>query len=479
MGAPNDDRSYDFIVIGGGSAGYAAARTAAEHGMRAAVVDGADTLGGLCILRGCMPSKTLIESANRYRSLRRAEEFGLRVDGHRVVASEIVARKRRLVAEFAEYRQEQLGDGRFDLVRGSASFVAPGELRVAPLASGSGERGPEFTLRYRSALVATGSEVHRLELPGLEEAGYWTSDEVLEAESIPDRLVVLGGGAIALELACYLEGLGKDVTVVQRSGQVLSGSDPDVARALEEAMSSRPNLRVFTGTRLTGVESGEGGVKTVRFEQGGEEHRVDCEQIVQALGRKPRIDGLGLDRAGIELDESGRVRCDPTQATSTPLHYAAGDVCGPLEVVHLAVEQGETAALNAAVELGFADGPRRKMDYRLKLYGIFTDPQVATVGFSESEARSLDRDVRVASHPFEDHGKSMVMGETHGFVKMIADARSGEILGAAVVGPEAVDLIHEVVVAMHFRSTAGEFLKIPHYHPTLSEIWTYPAEELA
>jgi pyruvate/2-oxoglutarate dehydrogenase complex dihydrolipoamide dehydrogenase (E3) component len=197
------------------------------------------------------------------------------------------------------------------------------------------------------------------------------------------------------------------------------------------------------------------------------------------MGRKPATGGLSLDVAGVATDGS-RVVVDATQATSQPSIFAAGDVSSEVPVVHTAITQGETAATNAAVHLGkLPASRRRRVDDRLKLFGVFTHPQAAAVGLSEMEARAEAIDYRVAKYPFDDHGKSMVMGETEGFVKLLTDAASGEILGGAVVGPEAVELIHEIAVAMHFRATAQDLALVPHYHPTLSEIWTYPAEELA
>lgn len=469
-----EDTQYDFLVLGGGSAGYAAARTAHDFGMKTAVIDGAEELGGLCILRGCMPSKTLIESANRFRSMRRAEEFGLRSGKPEVRQDEIIARKRRLIGEFAEYRQEQLADGRFDLIRGTARFTGPNTV-IAALRDGG-----EETITFRSALIATGSVISRVPIDGLEETGYLTSDHILEAETLPDSIIVLGGGAIALEMACYLEGLGKDVTVVQRNTQLLTGFDRDVADALEEAISARPNMTVHTGTSLKRVYSDEeSGKKMVVFDQDGKEKTISADEILQALGRSANTDSLGANEAGVDLRSNGKVICNSDQSSSMSHIYAAGDVCGPHEIVHIAIEQGEIAATNAARKLGFTDVPERHIDYRLRLYGIFTDPEVAMVGMTEEQAKEAGIPCASDSYPFDDHGKSMVKGETDGFVKMIANTETGEILGASVVGPEAVDLIHEVVVAMHFRSTTNEFLKIPHYHPTLSEIWTYPAEELS
>lgn len=474
-GIMQESMQYEFVVIGGGSAGYAAARTAVELGLKTAVIDGADSLGGLCILRGCMPSKTLIESANRARSLRRAEEFGLRAAGFEARGEEILARKRRLVADFAGYREGQLTDGRFDLIRGMARFTDARSLRVEPR-DGSGE----LRVGFSAACIASGSVIQRLDLPGLEEAGYWTSDDALEAGEIPRSVIVLGGGAIALEMACYFEGLGREVTVIQRSGQVLSGSDQDVAEALEAALRSRPNLRLHTGTTLRRVERLPGGEVAVHYDHGGEPEVARAERILLALGRRPAVEGLDLEAAGVAIEwEGGRVAVDEWMATSQPHVFAAGDACSPVEVVHIAIQQGEIAAREAARRLEKAAPPAVPMDYRVKLFGVFTDPQVATVGLSEKEAAAAGRRVVAASYPFDDHGKSMVMGETHGFVKLIADPESKEILGGAAVGPEAVEIIHEVAAAITFRATAGQFLQIPHYHPTLSEIWTYPAEEIA
>lgn len=468
------DTKYDFVVIGGGSAGYAAARTAHDLGMKTAVIDGADTLGGLCILRGCMPSKTLIESANRYRSMRRAEEFGLRAGETSVYPEEIIARKRVLIDDFASYRQEQLEDDRFELIRGTASFSGENSLSVSPL--GGGEK---IEVHFKTALIATGSKVAKIPINGLEETGYWTSDDILEAEELPDSIIVLGGGAIAMEMACYLEGLGKEVTVIQRSEHILSEADTDVAKALEEAICTRKNLTLYTGTNIQEVSRDEStGRKKITFLHHGEERTVEADEILQALGRNPNSECLDLENAKIETREKGKVKIDLDMRTSSEHIFAAGDVCGPYEIVHIAIEQGEIAAQNAATLLGHSEDPVKLIDYRLKLYGIFTHPEVAMVGLTEEEAKQQGREVKAASYPFDDHGKSMVMGETEGFVKMIADAESGEIVGAAVVGPEAVDLIHEVVVAMHFRSTVESFVKIPHYHPTLSEIWLYPAEDL-
>lgn len=460
---------YDFVVIGGGSAGYAGASTAARAGLRVAVVEGGVEVGGLCILRGCMPSKTLLESANRYRSMTRAEEFGLRAKDLAVVAPEIVARKRRLIGGFAGYREEQLRDNRFALIRGHASFADPHTIDITLLDGG------ERQIRGRTFLIATGSRLDFIDIPGLRDIDLLDSDRVLDHEEIPASVAVLGAGAISLEFAHYYNALGSKVTVIQRSEQVLSGSDPDVAEALTAALQKR-GVDFHLGTSIQRLsQSAEG--KKVEFNCGSESCSVTAEAVLYALGRRPRTDALKLENTGVSCDKFLVARA--TQQTEVPHIFAAGDVAGPHEVVHLAVAQGETAARNAARLLDRQDGAMEECDYRLKLMVVFSDPEVATVGQSEKELQDAGVEYRAASYPFDDHGKSIVLGETEGFVKLLAKIGSGEILGGAVVGPHGSDLIHEIVVAMKFRATARDLAETPHYHPTLSEIWTYPAEELS
>ncbi len=464
----SEDHTYDFAVIGGGSAGYAAARTAAGLGLRTVVIDGAEELGGLCILRGCMPSKTLIHSANIALQVRRAGEFGINAALHSTDTAAIRQRKRTLIADFAGYRQGQLADGRFTLLRGTAAFTGPHSLEVRP------REGGAVLVESRTMLIATGSVITWPEVPGLHEANVWTSDTVLDAEKVPDSFVVLGGGAIALEMAHYLEGIGRRVTVLQRSAHLLRGMDSDVAEVVRKAFVRR-GMTVHTGTSLRRV-AWQGHVKSVIFEKDGREQSVTAAEVLLALGRRAAVDGLNADAAGVTMGK-GNVSVTPTMQTTAPHIFAAGDVCGESGVVHVAIQQGEMAARNAAQLLRGTAG-MEQMDYRLNLFGVFTEPQVAAVGMNETEAAASGREWRAASYPFNDHGKSMVMGETEGFVKMIVDAKTGEILGASMVGPEATELIHQVVVAMYFRSTVRQFLEVPFYHPTLSEIWTYPAEEL-
>jgi pyruvate/2-oxoglutarate dehydrogenase complex dihydrolipoamide dehydrogenase (E3) component len=461
--------TFDFVVIGAGSAGYYAATVAARAGLKAVCIEGGKEVGGLCILRGCMPSKTLIESADRFLTLRRAREFGLSA-GHIAFDSEaIIERKRGLIGGFAQHRLQQLTEGAFKFVRGLAEFTDSHHLKVRLLSGGEEE------IEGKAFLISTGSVLNMIDLPGLNDTGFLDSGTALDSKRFPRSVVVLGGGAIALEFAHFYNALGLEVTILQRSNQVIKEADPDIAEALVTAFRKR-GIRVICDTKLVRVERTADG-KRVWYERNGEEQAAEAEEILYALGRKPAVEGLGLEKAGVDINKKKAVVVNSKLQTSQPHIFAAGDVTGLFEIVHISSQQGEIAAWNAKSLL--EDKALTAIDYRLKMFIMFPEPQVALLGITEREAAEQGLKVRVAKHPFSDHGKSIVRGDVEGFVKLIVEAQRGEIVGAAVIGPEAAELIHEITVAMHFHSTAATLASIPHYHPTLSEIWTYPAEELA
>ena len=452
---------YDVVVVGGGSAGYAAARTSAAAGLRTAVVDGAEALGGLCILRGCMPTKTLLQSAEVLHLAQRAKAFGVEIKEATINLEAVMARKNALIAEFAAYRRDQLTGGAFALIRAKGRFVDPNTLE---LSSGKKISGGKF-------ILCTGSKVAPSPLPQLEKAGYITSDEALDLKSLPESLLVLGGGAVAVEFAQFFVRCGVRVSLVQRSEQILREMDTDLAVVLE-AVLRREGVNLFTQTQLRDAWH-SGATKGVAFEHGGETQRIEAEEIFFGLGRIPNTESLHLAAAGVSVVR-GRIATSPEMQTSAPHIYAAGDCTSLHEIVHLAVQQGEVAGHNAA----FPEAPKQ-MDYRLVTEVVFTDPQVAAVGLTEKAAMALKVPYHVANYAFADHGKSMLMEARDGFVKLLADPSHGQILGGAVVGPAGGELIHEIIAAMAKHMTVHELAAMPHYHPTLAEIWTYPAEELA
>lgn len=452
---------FDVAVIGGGSGGYAAARTAAAAGLKTVVIEGGREVGGLCILRGCMPTKALLYAGEVLHLAGHAKTWGLKVAKPGFDFAKVMARKDELIKDFADYRVKQMADGRFQFVRANARFQDAHTVEL--------DDGQQVTAKH--FVIATGSRVAPVPLPQLAEIGCLTSDEALALEKLPKSLIILGGGAIACEFAQFFARFGVKVTLIQRSEHLLKEFDTDAGQVVETVFR-REGVKVFTGTKLLGAER-KGRVKTIHFEQAGKAVKVSAEEVLFALGRVPNTAGLALDQAGVATDQ-GRVVANQFMQTSASHIYTAGDCTGPHEIVHIAIQQGETAIHNLMQ-------PRRKraMDYRLLISVVFTDPQVAVVGLTEKQAQAEGIPFRAASYPFNDHGKSLIMEAKDGFVKLLVDPKTGEILGGACVGPSGGELIHEIVVAMANRMTAKELAAVPHYHPTLAEIWTYPAEELA
>ncbi|MGB7747366.1 MAG: dihydrolipoyl dehydrogenase [Verrucomicrobiia bacterium] len=452
---------YDAIILGGGSAGYAAARTAAAAGLKTAVIEGGEEVGGLCILRGCMPTKALLYAAEVMHLAGHAEPWGIRAGKVGFDFKKVMARKSALIKDFADYRRRQLAAGKFKFVRAQARFLDPHTVKLS-----NGK-----TLTAAHFIITTGSTVAPPPLPQLCETGYLTSDDALRLKRLPKSLIVLGGGAIACEFAQFFARFGVKVTLIQRSEHILREFDTDAAMEIEKVFQ-REGIGIFTNTQLTDAKR-DGRWKTVSFRHKGKTALVSAGEILFALGRIPNTASLNLAGAGV-ASERGRIVANKFMQTSAPHIYAAGDCTGPHEIVHLAIQQGEMAAHNIA-----QPRRRRKMDYRLLISVVFTEPQLAFVGLTEKEARARGIPHMAASYPFKEHGKSLIMEAKDGFVKLLANTKSGEILGGACAGPAGGELIHEIVAAMAKRMTVHDLALMPHYHPTLAEIWTYPAEELA
>ena len=452
---------YDLAVIGGGSGGYAAARTAAAEGLRTVVLEGGEEVGGLCILRGCMPTKALLYAAEVMHLASHPEPWGIRTDGVSFNFAQVMTRKNTLIKDFADYRRQQLVNGKFKFVRALPRFTDPHTLELS-----TGDK-----LTAANFVIATGSAVAPSPLPQLEDVGCLTSDTALSLTRLPQSLIVLGGGPVAVELAQFFARFRVRVTLIQRSAHILHAFDDDATAELENVFR-REGIGLYTGTKLLDARRvGDG--KEIAFEHNGQTVRVRAEEILFTLGRVPNIASLGLEGIGVRV-EGRRIVTDAQMQTSLPHIYAAGDCTGPHEIVHIAIQQGEVAAHNLA-----HPDRMKPMDYRLLTEVVFTEPQIGVVGLTEKSARAANRPYLAASYPFNDHGKSLIMEAKDGFVKLLADPASGEIIGGCCVGPVGGELIHEIIAAMHKRMTVHELAAMPHYHPTLAEIWTYPAEELA
>lgn len=450
-------KHYDFIVLGAGSAGYWAARTAGETGKKVALLD-PGPLGGLCILRGCMPTKAMLRSSEVIHLAQTASEVGVLVKEVGYDFSAIMARKAHWVQDFAGYRAQGI------LAQKGFEFIqAAGRFRDAHTLEVNGELVTADTF-----LISTGSVPFVPEVPGLREVGFITSDEALELKAPPKSLTVIGGGVIALELGQFFARLGVKTTMVLRGERILSNEDDDVALAMQQCLEDE-GITIVNCVHMERFES-RNGQKVLIGKRKGETIELAADEVMLTLGRVPNTGRLDLSLAGVHATPH-LVPVNEHMQTNQPHIYAAGDATGRHFIVHVAIQEGIHAAKHA---LGVTQEP---MDYRLLAWAIYSDPNVARVGLSEREAKARNIPYVVGTYPFNDQGKALVANLTKGHVKVLAHAETGEIIGAAVVGAEGADLIHELIVAMHFRATCAQFLTIPHLHPTLSEIWLDAVEE--
>ena len=458
---------FDVAVIGGGSGGYAAARTVAGAGLKTAVIEGGEEVGGLCILRGCMPTKALLYAAEVFHLAKNPRPWGIRPGKPSFDFKKVMARKNAMIREFADYRVQQLNAGKFKFIRAHAKFVDPHTVELCP--AGGRQRVPA-SITAEHFVIATGSAIAPPPLRQLNDLDCLTSDTALALKKLPKSLIVLGGGLIACEFAQFFARFGVKITLIQRSPLLLTDFDADAAAVIADVFR-REGIELFTGTKLLDARR-KGKSKRIFFEHDGKKVSVSADEILLALGRTPNTAALDLEKAGVKTDHD-RILADHFMQTSAPHIYAAGDCAGPHEIVHLAVLQGEAAGKNIVQSRSV------RMDYRLLICVVFTEPQVAFAGLTEMAAMARNIPYLAASYPFNDHGKSLIMEARDGFVKLLCDPKSGEIIGGACVGPAGGELIHEIVAAMAKRMTVRELAAMPHYHPTLAEIWTYPAEELA
>jgi pyruvate/2-oxoglutarate dehydrogenase complex dihydrolipoamide dehydrogenase (E3) component len=374
-----------------------------------------------------------------------------------------------MTGQFRKEREAEMKAGTYELLRGAAKFTGDHEVEF------TGIDGGRRSLRATAFVIATGSAPSVPEIPGLPGTPYWTSDDVVRLPFLPDHLAVLGSGAIGMECAHLFEGLGSRVTVIARGSSIMSKLDPEIATVLEAESSAR-GIKFLKETELESVSHEKG-----RFRLGlkGAAKSLEADALLIATGRDPATGDLGLDRAGVAT-EKGRIVIDERCVTSVPHIFAAGDCASPVPVVHLAVIQGEVAGKNAVrlVKDGHRDAPT-EWNRRSMMSGWFTDPQCVEIGLSEKRAQEKGIAILSASQSYTDHGKGQIVGCRHGFVKIIAEADSGRVVGACAAGPIVVETAHLLQAVIELGLTVSEYAAIPHYHPTLAEAWSRVAAELA
>ncbi len=438
--------SFDVVVIGGGPGGYVAALRAAQLGARTAIVE-KDRMGGTCLVRGCIPTKALLQSSELYTMARDGAAFGLVADNVGFDWSAAQKRKGSVVDQLVKGVEGLLKAGGVTSYKGSARLAGKGLVEVA------GER-----LQAKDIVIATGSAVARIPLPGAELT--IDSDQVLELKEVPRRLAVIGGGVVGMEFAAMFAALGSKVTVLEMLPQVLAMVDADLVAVYSKHLS-KVGGEIHTDSKVSEVVKRNGALQ-VRFSTGGEGGAVDADQVLLAVGRIPYTQGLDAEKVGVQLDR-GRVVVDDHLRTSADGVWAIGDVIGGIMLAHVASYEGVCAVENIA---GHGD---RVPDYHAAPNCVYTDPEIAHVGLGEKEAKEKGISVRVGKFPFAAAGRALTLGQTDGFVKVIADAASGKLLGAHIIGPRATDLIAEATLAIQNGLTLEQIDLTIHAHPTLPE----------
>ncbi|MEE8568949.1 MAG: dihydrolipoyl dehydrogenase [Anaerolineales bacterium] len=447
---------YDVVVIGAGPGGYACAIRAAQLGKKVAIVE-REWLGGVCLNVGCIPSKALLKNAEVAYTLReRGQEFGFEVQGLKLDFGAAVKRSRRIANRLSKGVNFLMRKNKIDIHMGTAKFIDTNRLIT------TGEDGETTTLQAKNIVIATGASP--MMIPGVDIDGkrVVTYREAILQEHLPKSVVIIGAGAIGLEFATIWSSYGVEVTIVEMLPRIAPLEDEEVSVELTKAFNKR-GIQVLSGTKVEGIEVQEVGVK-VKLAGSNGELVLDAEQALVATGFTPNTTGLGLEEIGVALSEKGLVEIDEHMATNVASVWAIGDVTGKLMLAHVASAMGIVCAENiAGIEtVG--------LDYEMMPRGTYCQPQVASFGLTEAQARERGYKVKVGRFPFQANGKALGLGDYEGWVKLVIEAEYGEILGGHLIGPEVTELLPELTLAQMMKLTAAEIGRNVHTHPTLSEV---------
>ena len=439
----------DVLVIGAGTAGHYAASAAKRNVAQVGVVE-RGPVGGDCIFHACIPTKALIHAARTQKKMRSAEFYGLAAAGTGVNYKDVKAFKDRIVSGIAAGREERLAEAGIRLFKGEARFVSPHEVMVG-----------DETIEADRIIITTGSLPAVPPIPGLKETGYITNVEALELERVPERLAIVGGGPIGVEFAQIFAAFGSKIHIYEALERILAAEDEDISQAMI-GFFGKQGISVSTSTNVTEIRSTASGKLVLTKAPDEQEHKEEYDEILIATGRKPAIDDLNLPAAGIEATRRG-ISVDASLRTSVPHIWAAGDVTGTFAFTLIAWQQGEVAGANATGD------KQIELDYRVLPRVTFCDPEVASVGLTEKQAREQGLRVKVGKYDYASLTRAIVSDETDGFIRIVAEEDSGRILGGHIVGVEASSLIHEIAVAMARGLTVADIGNTFHAYPTLSE----------
>lgn len=448
-------QDFDVVVIGSGPGGYVAAIRASQLGKKTAVIERSE-VGGICLNWGCIPTKALLRSAEIYNNIQHAEEFGLSVEGVSFDAGKIVERSRGVAGQLSKGVQFLLKKNKVTVIPGTAKLTQPGEIAVE-------KDGETSTVRAANIILATGARARTL--PGLEPDGehVWSYREAMVPNEMPKSVLVIGSGAIGIEFASFYRTFGADVTVVELLDRVLPVEDEEISGLAAKAFAKQ-GMSLVTGAKVTGLKKSKSGVTATIEKSDGKTESLKVEKVISAVGITGNIENLGLEELGIKTDR-GHVTVNEWCETGVKGIYAIGDLVGPPWLAHKASHEGVMVAERIAGVKGV-----HPMDVT-KIPGCtYCNPQVASVGLTEAKAKEAGYKINVGRFPFIGNGKAIALGEPEGLIKTIFDAKTGELLGAHMIGAEVTELIQGYTIARQLESTEADLMATVFPHPTLSEM---------
>ena len=446
------ETTYDVVIIGAGPGGYVAAIRSAQLGFKTAIIE-REALGGVCLNWGCIPSKALLKNAEILSYIHRAAEFGLEFDNFRANYATAIERSRKVVDRNVRGVAYLLRKNGVDHITGTATLRGNGVVEIAP----DGTR-----LQARHIVIATGSRPRSIPALPIDEDKIISSRQAIVLDQLPASLVIVGGGAIGVEFAYLYRMYGVEVTIVELLPHLVPNEDEEISQQLERAFTRRHQINFLTGAGVTGVSAGPQGL-SVQVTQNGAVKSLDCEKVLVAIGVQPNTEELGLEAAGV-VTERGYITVDQHQGTNVPGVHAVGDVTGKLALAHVASAQAVLLLEHLA---GLETQP---LDYTYLPRATYCQPQVASFGLTEAQARERGHDIKVGRFNMMANGKAMGLGETDGLIKLIVDAKHGEILGGHLVGPEVTELLGELSMTRLLEGTTLELGWAVHAHPTISEV---------
>jgi dihydrolipoamide dehydrogenase len=450
----------DVVVLGAGPAGYVCAIRLAQLGKKVTVIDKAE-VGGVCLNRGCIPSKALIYAGGIYdRVVNHGDEMGIEIKGASLNLGKLMTWKESVVKKLTGGVGQLLKANGCTLIAGDAKFTGPKAIEVKT-ASGT------QTVTFNQCVIATGSRPTALKGFDVDQKRIWDSTGALAQTQAPKTLLCIGGGYIGLELGTFYSKIGTEVTVVEAGAGLLAGVDPELSRVVHRKLEKK-GVKVHVGAKVKGCKPGAKNV-AVTLEVGGKEVTENFDAVLVTIGRTPNSDGIGLEKTGVRLDPKGFITVDARRATNVPHIFAIGDIAGQPLLAHKGSKEGIVAAEAIA-------GKKTIYDVVAMPAVIFTDPEIATVGLSEAEAKQKGHDVMVGNFPFAANGRALSVGEPDGFVKMIGDRKTGRLLGVHIVGAEASNLIAEAALALEAGAMVEDLALTVHAHPTLPETLMEAAE---